>query len=59
MPKPWDPKPKPDPTNAVEYGKYLAKIGDCYSCHSTWSTPGKVKEGMDLQVVMIFIFQME
>ena len=47
MPKPWNPKPKPDPTNTVEYGKYLAKIGDCYSCHSTWSTPGKVKEGMD------------
>ena len=47
MPKPWYPKPKPERTNTVEYGRYLAKIGDCYSCHSTWSRPGKYKEGME------------
>ncbi len=47
MPKPWYPKPKPERTNTVQYGKYLAKIGDCYSCHSTWSRPGKYKEGME------------
>ncbi len=47
MPKPWEPEPKPDESDVLAYGKYLTKIGDCYSCHSTWGSPGSPKEGME------------
>jgi hypothetical protein len=37
-------KPKPDPSNTVEYGKYLVEMASCTDCHSP-SDGGKPIEG--------------
>jgi len=35
IPKPLTaPVPQPDPKNSLEHGKYLARIGGCYECHT-------------------------
>lgn len=43
IPKPLDgPVPSPDPSNTLQYGEYLSRIGGCYECH----TPHKEKGGL-------------
>ena len=33
-PAPYDPKPKPDTTDMVAYGKYLTTMAGCFTCHT-------------------------
>lgn len=48
FPQPYDPKLRPDPSDRVPYGNYLATIGDCISCHTPTTGSGKPLEGMHL-----------
>ncbi len=48
LPTRYDPQPKPDSTDTIAYGKYLATIGDCIMCHSTMTKTAKPIEGMYL-----------
>ena len=44
FPQPLDgPVAPPDKSNSIAYGRYLARIGGCYECH----TPHKEKGGLD------------
>lgn len=48
FPGPYEPRPRPDPADAVAYGEYMATISDCIMCHSTRTKTGKMIEGMGL-----------
>lgn len=46
MPKDYVPLTKPDPSNEIEYGKYLVGIAGCVSCHTPMDGHNPIK-GME------------
>lgn len=44
IPAKYAPSDKPDPENTVEYGKYLATMGDCIRCHTPFDNKGNTFE---------------
>lgn len=48
FPKPYDPQPRPDSSDKVASGKYLATIGNCIFCHTTMTKLAKPLKGMDM-----------
>jgi hypothetical protein len=48
FPRPWEPQSRPDPSNTIAYGKYLATIGECIKCHTPMTKSGKPIKGMHL-----------
>jgi mono/diheme cytochrome c family protein len=46
FPAPAQLQARPDKSDQVAYGKYLATIGDCISCHTPMTKTGKPQENM-------------
>jgi mono/diheme cytochrome c family protein len=53
--KSFQPKPDPDRSNSVEYGKYLVAIGGCVECH-TPAEKGQPIPGMEYAGGFEFLF---
>ncbi|MCX6248904.1 MAG: cytochrome C [Bacteroidetes bacterium] len=46
IPQPANPAKAPDPSDSLNYGKYLVKAGSCVECHTRADKKGKLVEGM-------------
>ncbi|MFN0157571.1 MAG: cytochrome C [Bacteroidota bacterium] len=51
----YQPKPEPDHSNGIEYGRYLTTIAGCAGCH-TPAVKGEPVPGMDLAGGFEFVF---
>ena len=44
IPAKYEPISKPNPDNSIEYGEYLATMGDCIRCHTPFDNKGQIFE---------------
>jgi mono/diheme cytochrome c family protein len=47
IPKPYEPKPGPSPSDTLAYGKYLSIVAGCQFCHTPIDDKGQPLPGMD------------
>jgi mono/diheme cytochrome c family protein len=46
IPEPANPYKAPDPSDSLNYGKYLVTAGSCVECHTQFGRNGRIIEGM-------------
>jgi mono/diheme cytochrome c family protein len=56
IPQPYEPQPRPEPTDSLAYGKYLSTIAGCQFCHTPTDDKGQPLPNMDFAGGMEFKF---